>query len=220
MELGVGIMFEIASKENFIKVKRWVWKKFTCIVQRHIGVKFSINPVQFISGHLWPCTSDTSRIVYNINVWLIQCFVIFYDVPTYSKVSITTLHYSWIYANRQLYHSECFIHATLGLRFRVRSWLDQLKWLLSMLNTLNPTTVHQPRALVSCIQPGLVICFTLGNIHVSMLFSRNIPPSPSPAESKSLFCTSVSLFLFALSFSIYFYDCNFLLYHYLVSFIF
>ena len=32
--------------------------------------------------------------------------------------------------------------------------------------------LHQPQALVSCIQPGLVICFTLDNIHVSMLFSR------------------------------------------------
>ena len=58
--------------------------------------------------------------------------------------------------------------------------------------------VHQPQVLVSCIQPGLVICFTIGNIHVSMLFSRNIPPSPSPTESKSLFCTSVSLFLFCI----------------------
>ena len=58
--------------------------------------------------------------------------------------------------------------------------------------------VHQPRALVSCIQPGLVICFTLDNIHVSMLSSLNIPPSPSPTESKSLFCTSVSLFLFCI----------------------
>ena len=51
---------------------------------------------------------------------------------------------------------------------------------------------HQAQALVSCIQPGLVICFTLDNIHVLMLFSRNIPPSPSPTESKILFCTSVS----------------------------
>ena len=40
--------------------------------------------------------------------------------------------------------------------------------------------VHQVRALFSCIQPGLVICSTLDNIHVSMLFSGNIPPSPSP----------------------------------------
>ena len=58
--------------------------------------------------------------------------------------------------------------------------------------------VHQAWALVSCIQPGLVICFTLDNIHVLMLFSWNIPPSPSPIESKSLFYTSVSLFLFCI----------------------
>ena len=66
--------------------------------------------------------------------------------------------------------------------------LDPIPWLFP---------VHQARALVSCIQPGLVICFILDNIHVSMLFSRNIPPSHSPTEFKSLFCTSVSLFCFA-----------------------
>ena len=37
--------------------------------------------------------------------------------------------------------------------------------------------VHQAWALVSCIQPGLVICFTIANIHVLMLFFRNIPPA-------------------------------------------
>ena len=67
---------------------------------------------------------------------------------------------------------------------------------------LHPTLwvfpLHQARALVSCIQLGLVNCFTLDNIHVSMLFSRNIPPLPSPTESKSLFYTSVSLFLFCI----------------------
>ena len=55
--------------------------------------------------------------------------------------------------------------------------------------------VHQPRALVSCIQPGLVICFTYDNIHVSVLFSQIIPPWPSPTESNGLFFTSVSLLL-------------------------
>ena len=53
--------------------------------------------------------------------------------------------------------------------------------------------VHQPWAPVSCIQPGLVICFTLDSILVSMLFSLNIPPSPSPTESK---VCSVHLCLF------------------------
>ena len=33
--------------------------------------------------------------------------------------------------------------------------------------------VHQPWALVSCIQPGLVICFTLDSMVGSMLYSKH-----------------------------------------------
>ena len=43
-----------------------------------------------------------------------------------------------------------------------------------------------PEHPVSCIEPGLAIYFTYGNIYVSMLFSQIIPPLPSPTESKSL----------------------------------
>ena len=43
-----------------------------------------------------------------------------------------------------------------------------------------------PEHPVSCIGPGLAIYFTYDNIHVSMLFSQVIPPSPSPTESKRL----------------------------------
>ena len=48
-----------------------------------------------------------------------------------------------------------------------------------------------PEHPVSCIEPGLAICFIYDNRHVSMLFSQIIPPLPSPTESKSLFFTSV-----------------------------
>ena len=52
-----------------------------------------------------------------------------------------------------------------------------------------------PEYPVSCIESGLAISFTYGSIHVSMLLSQIIPPSPSPTESKRLFITSVSLLL-------------------------
>ena len=61
--------------------------------------------------------------------------------------------------------------------------------------SLRVIPVYGPEHPVSCIKPGLVIYFTYGNIHVSMLVSQIIPPSPSPTESKSLFCISMSLLL-------------------------
>ena len=50
-----------------------------------------------------------------------------------------------------------------------------------------------PKHPVSCIKPGMAICFLYDIIHVSMPFSQIIPHSPSPTESKRLFYTSVSL---------------------------
>ena len=67
-----------------------------------------------------------------------------------------------------------------------------------ILNPSRPSGLSQSTGFecpVSCIEPGLVIYFTYGNIRVSMLFSQIIPLSPSPTESKSLFFISVSLLL-------------------------
>ena len=52
-----------------------------------------------------------------------------------------------------------------------------------------------PEHPVSCIEPGLAICFTYDIIHVSMPFSQIILSSPYLTESKRLFYTSVSLLL-------------------------
>ena len=53
--------------------------------------------------------------------------------------------------------------------------------------------VHQAWALVSCIQPGLVICFTLDNIHVLMLSLETSHPRLLPQTPK---VCSVHLCLF------------------------
>ena len=45
-----------------------------------------------------------------------------------------------------------------------------------------PIPQGHPEHPVSSIEPGLAIYFTYDNIHVSMLYSQIIPPSPSPTE--------------------------------------
>ena len=60
-------------------------------------------------------------------------------------------------------------------------------------HTSGSSQCTSPEHPASCIEPELVIYFTYDNIHVSVLFSQIIPPSPSPTESKSLFFMSVSL---------------------------
>ena len=54
-----------------------------------------------------------------------------------------------------------------------------------------------PEHPVSWIEPGLVICFTYDNIHVSVLFSQIIPPSPSPTESKKTLYVHISQISFS-----------------------
>ena len=53
-----------------------------------------------------------------------------------------------------------------------------------------------PEHPVSSIEPGLEICFTYYNIHISMLFSQIIPPSPSPESNSMFFYIYIFIYLF------------------------
>ena len=72
-----------------------------------------------------------------------------------------------------------------------QSWTPLTPPSISHTSGLSQCTIFE--CPVPCIEFGLVIYFTYGNIHVSMLFSQIIPPAPSSTESKSLFFTSVPL---------------------------
>ena len=67
--------------------------------------------------------------------------------------------------------------------------VSQSKTLLPLPSPFHPSGLSQCTSFecpVSCIELGLVIYFTYGYIHVSMLVSQIIPPSPSPTVKKSV----------------------------------
>ena len=65
--------------------------------------------------------------------------------------------------------------------------------------------VHQARALVSCIQPGLVICFTLDSTRFSAILSEHPTLAFSHRVQKSVLyiCVSFSVLHIGLSLPIY-----------------
>ena len=139
-----------------------------------------------------PSSRGSSRPRDRIHVSYVSCIgrlVLFFFFPF--------IFISWRLITLQYCSGFCHTLTWMSHGFTCIPHSDPLPHLLST-PSLWVFPVHQGRALISYMQPGLVICFTFDNIHVSMLFSQNIPPSPSPTESKSLFCTSMSIFLFCI----------------------
>ena len=66
-----------------------------------------------------------------------------------------------------------------------------------------------PEHPASCMEPGLVICFTYDNLHVSMSFSHIIPPLPSPTESNEFAChpCAGAMLIFSVSFQLEYMCC-------------
>ena len=114
------------------------------------------------------------------------CLIIFYSILIYFNWKIITLQYYEVFCHPSTWISHKYTCVSL-------SWNP----LLTPLHTLSLWVIpeHQLWCPASYIKLPLVIYFTYGNVHVSVLFSQITPPLPSPTESKSLFFTSVSLLL-------------------------
>ena len=82
------------------------------------------------------------------------------------------------------------LESATGIHTFPPSWIPQPAPSLAYPSGLSQSTGF--RCPASHIELALVIYFTYGNGHVSIIFSQIIPPSPFPTESKSPFFTSVS----------------------------
>ena len=63
---------------------------------------------------------------------------------------------------------------------------------------LIPLGLPSAPALSTCFMHTTSASDLFDSILVSILFSQNIPHSPSPTDTQSLLCTSVSIFLFCI----------------------
>ena len=115
-------------------------------------------------------------------------FILFYFI--FGKF----IYFNWRLITLQYWSGFCHISHESTMGVRVSPILNPSPTSLPI-PSLRVVPVHQPWAPCLMHQTWLVIYFTYGNIHVSMLISQIIPPSSSPTESKSLFFTSVSLLL-------------------------
>ena len=142
----------------------------------------------------------------SIRLWKMLQLFTFYDIHcngcdvylmwfSFAMIFLKMIYFNW--RPTTLQYSGSFCHTLTWISHRCTcvplSWTPLLPPSPSRSSGLSQCTGFE--CPVTCIELGLVICLTYGNIHVSVLFSQIFLPLPSPTESKSLFFTSVSLLL-------------------------
>ena len=152
-----------------------------------------------------------TKVVLRTSVYCISLFLFLY-ISVSKSISISVsmsvpisayLFFKLIYFNWRiiiLQYWDCFCHISTWISHRCTcvppSW--NIAPPPPPPSPLHPSGLSQStdsECPASHIKLALAIYFTYGNIHVKMLFSQIITPTPSPIESKSLFFTSVSLLL-------------------------
>ena len=102
---------------------------------------------------------------------LLPLSIFFLNKCIYFNWRLITLQYCIVFA---IYQHESATSIHVG---------DSPSWTLlpppSPYHLSGSSQCTSPKHPVSCIEPGLAICFIYDIIHVSMLFSQIIPPSPS-----------------------------------------
>ena len=110
------------------------------------------------------------------------------DLPTLQSVTEPLFEFPESYSKFPL--AICLTHGIANFYVTLSIHLPS-----PLLSPPHPSGLPQSTSFVcsaSCIKLALVIYFTYGDVHVSMMFSQIIPPLPSLTESKSLFFPSVS----------------------------
>ena len=120
---------------------------------------------------------------------MFQAFILFLHICLIFILFFQLVNIFWLEDN-YFTIMQCFCHISAWISHRYTyfppSWTPSPPYPSELSQSTNCG------CLASCIELALVICFTYGTVHISMLFSQIIPPSPSPTESKSLLFTSVS----------------------------
>ena len=135
------------------------------------------------------------------------CILADTGVTFLKKLSLKTekwCHFCWVWIFKNFIDVIIIIFLIYNIGFAIHQHASATGVPVSPILNPRPTSLpilslwvipmHQIQASLSCIKPGLAICFLYDIIHVLMPFSQIIP-CPSLTESKRLFYTSVSLLL-------------------------